>query len=48
MAFFRREIKKSGSYLSICESYRDVVGRVLRKPGNAADYSSEALERIGR
>jgi transposase len=52
MAFLRREIKKSGTYLSICESYRDREGRVqrrvLRQLGNAADYSSEALERIGR
>lgn len=52
MAFLRREIKKSGTYLSICESYRDLDGRVqrrvLRKLGNAADYSREALERIGR
>lgn len=52
MAFLRREIKKSGTYLSICESYRDQDGRVqrriLRQLGNAADYSSEALERIGR
>lgn len=52
MAFLRREIKKSGTYLSICENYRDADGRVqrrvLRQLGNAADYSSEALERIGR
>jgi hypothetical protein len=52
MAFLRREIKKSGTYLSICENYRDETGRVqrrvLRPLGNVADYSDEALERIGR
>ena len=52
MAFLRKEIKKSGTYLSICESYRDSEGRVqrrvLRHLGNAADYSGEELERIGR
>ncbi len=52
MAFLRKEIKKSGTYLSICESYRDEAGkvqrRVLRHLGNAKDYSEESLERIGR
>ena len=52
MAFLRKEIKKSGIYLSICESYRDENGRVqrrvLRHLGNASDYSGEELERIGR
>jgi transposase len=52
MAFLRKEIKKSGTYLSICESYRDEAGRVQRKVlrhlGNAKDYSEESLERIGR
>ena len=52
MAFLRKEIKKSGTYLSICESFRDEQGhvqrRVLRHLGNASDYSHEALERIGR
>ena len=52
MAFLRKEIKKSGTYLSICESYRDDAGkvqrRVLRHLGNAKDYSEESLERIGR
>ncbi len=52
MAFLRKEIKKSGTYLSICESYRDDAGRVqrrvLRHLGNANDYSDESLERIGR
>ena len=52
MAFLRKEIKKSGTYLSICESYRDENGRVqrrvLRHLGNASDYSGEELERIGR
>lgn len=52
MAFLRKEIKKSGTYLSICESYRDEAGRVqrrvLRHLGNANDYSEESLERIGR
>ena len=52
MAFLRKEIKKSGTYLSICESYRDEAGRVqrrvLRHLGNANDYNEESLERIGR
>jgi len=52
MAFLRKEIKKSGTYLSICESYRDEAGRVqrrvLRHLGNAKDYTAESLERIGR
>ena len=52
MAFLRKEIKKSGTYLSICESYRDEAGRVkrrvLRHLGNANDYSEQSLERIGR
>jgi len=52
MAFLRKEIKKSGTYLSICESYRDEAGRVqrrvLRHLGNAKDYNEESLERIGR
>lgn len=52
MAFLRKEIKKSGTYLSICESYRDEAGRVQRKVlrhlGNAKDYNEESLERIGR
>lgn len=52
MAFLRKEIKKSGTYLSICESYRDEAGRVqrrvLRHLGNARDYSEESLQRIGR
>ena len=51
MAFLRKEIKKSGTYLSICESYRDEAGRVqrrvLRQLGNANDYTDESLERIG-
>ena len=52
MAFLRKEIKKSGTYLSICESYRDDAGhvqrRVLRHLGNASDYTVESLERMGR
>lgn len=52
MAFLRKETKKSGTYLSICESYRDEAGRVqrrvLRHLGNANDYTEESLERIGR
>lgn len=52
MAFLRKEIKKSGTYLSICESYRDNAGRVhrrvLRHLGNANDYTGESLERMGR
>ncbi len=52
MAFLRKEIKKSGTYLSICESYRDEAGRVqrrlLRHLGNANNYTNESLERIGR
>jgi transposase len=52
MAFLRKETKKSGTYLSICESYRDEAGRVqrrvLRHLGNANDYNEESLERIGR
>jgi hypothetical protein len=52
MAFLRKETKKSGTYLSICESYRDEAGhvqrRVLRQLGNANDYTEESLERIGR
>jgi hypothetical protein len=50
--FLRKEIKKSGTYLSICESYRNEAGkvqrRVLRHLGNANDYTNESLERIGR
>jgi transposase len=52
MAFLRKEIKKSGTYLSICESYRDDAGRVqrrvLRQLGNSCDYTDESLERMGR
>ena len=52
MAFLRKEIKKSGTYLSICESYRNDAGkvqrRVLRHLGNANSYSEDTLERIGR
>ncbi|HEX8279163.1 MAG TPA: IS1634 family transposase, partial [Segetibacter sp.] len=52
MAFLLKEIKKSGTYLSICESCRDEAGRVQRKVlrhlGNAKDYNEESLERIGR
>lgn len=52
MAFLRKETKKSGTYLSICESYRDDAGRVqrrvLRLLGNANDYTDQSLERIGR
>jgi hypothetical protein len=52
MAFLRKEIKKSGTYLSICESYRNEAGkvqrRVLRHLGNANSYSEQTLERIGR
>src|ERR1700733_11651961 len=43
----RKEIKKSGIYLSICESYRDDAGRVqrriLRQLDNANDYTEESL-----
>jgi transposase len=52
MAFLRKEKKGESIYLSICESYRDAAGKpqrkVLRQLGNAADFSKDALERIGQ
>lgn len=52
MAFLRKENKKGKTYLTICESYRDAEGkvqrRVLHNLGNAGNFTTDALERIGR
>ena len=52
MAFLRKENKKGKTYLTICESYRDEQGkvqrRVLHNLGNVENFTTEALERIGR
>lgn len=51
MAFLRKEKQKSGTYLSICENYRDTRGKVrqqiLYKLGKAEAYELEVLQRIG-
>lgn len=51
MAFLRKEKQKSGTYLSICENYRDARGKVkqqiLYKLGKAEAYDPEVLQRIG-
>ena len=51
MAFLRKEKQKSGTYLSICENYRNEKGKVrqkiLYKLGKAEAYDPEALQRIG-
>ena len=50
MAFLLKEIKKSGTYLSICENYRDSHGKIVRKVlfnlGKLESYKPEALKRI--
>lgn len=50
MSYLRREIKKSGTYLSICENYRDSKGNIVRKVlfnlGKLESYKPEALKRI--
>lgn len=52
MAFLRKENKKGKTYLTICESYRNEQGRVQRRVlhnlGNAENFTTDALERIGR
>jgi transposase len=52
MAFIRKEIKKSGTYLRFVESYRDAEGkskhRTLFNMGKAEDYSSESLKKMGQ
>lgn len=51
MAFLRKEKQKSGTYISICENYRDAKGKVMQKRlyklGKAEAYDPEALQRIG-
>lgn len=52
MAFLRVEKKKSGKYLRIIESYRDVQTgqsrqRILYSLGKVEDYEPEQLRRIG-
>ena len=50
MAFLRKEYKKSGTYLLICENYRDNRGNIVRKVlfnlGKLEDYTPESLKRI--
>jgi transposase len=50
MAFLRKEYKKSGTYLRICENYRDNRGNIVRKVlfnlGKLEDYTPESLKRI--
>ena len=50
MSYLRQEKKKSGTYLSICENYRDTKGRIIRKVlfnlGKLEAYKPEALKRI--
>jgi transposase len=50
MSYLRQEIKKSGTYLTICENYRDSHGKIVRKVlfnlGKLESYNPEALKRI--
>src|SRR5208283_3293374 len=50
MSYLLQEKKKSGTYLSICENYRDSHGKVVRKVlfnlGKLEAYKPEALKRI--
>jgi len=50
MAFLRKEKQKSGTYLSICENYRDDSGKVKQKIlyrlGKLEQYTADALQRI--
>ena len=52
MAFLRKEIKPSGTYLRIVESYRDKNGKSRHKTiynlGKAEDYSKSTLNKIGK
>jgi transposase len=52
MAFIRKEIKKSGTYLRFVESYRDQQGvsrhRTLFNLGRADSYSPESLKKMGQ
>jgi transposase len=52
MAFLRKENKKGKTYLSICESYRDINGktnrRVLHNLGNLEYLGEESLQRIAK
>ena len=51
MAFIRKEIKNSVTYLRMIESYRDTDGksrhRTLYNMGKAKDYSPESLKKMG-
>jgi transposase len=51
MAFIRKETKKTGTYLRLVESYRDLDGhsrhRTLYNLGRAEDYSPESLKKMG-
>lgn len=50
MSFLRKEHKKSGTYLRICENYRDSQGKIVRKIlfnlGKLEDYPPESFKRI--
>lgn len=52
MAFLKEERKKSGTYLTIANSYRDSKGKTkherLYSLGKKEDYIPETLQRIGR
>jgi transposase len=52
MAFIRKEVKESGTYLRFVESYRDENGksrhRTLFNLGKAEDYNAESLKRMGK
>ena len=52
MSFLKKEIKSSGTYIRIVESYRNEDGkskhRTLYNLGKAEDYSNQTLKRIGK
>lgn len=52
MAFLKEERKKSGTYLTIANSYRDSSGKTkhqrLYSLGKKEDYTPETLQRIGQ
>lgn len=52
MAFLKEERKKSGTYLTIANSYRDSNGKTkhqrLYSLGKKEDYTPETLQRIGQ
>lgn len=52
MAFIRKEVKKSGTYVRFVESYRDENGksrhRTVFNLGKAEDYTAASLKRMGK